>query len=372
MKIVVAPNAFKGSLSAVEAAHAIGRGVKRAHPDAEIICHAMSDGGDSLLEVLVEHYHASTIVSVVNDPLGKKIKAEWGLLPEKKLAIIELAKASGLTLLNENELDPVNSSTFGTGELIKQALDYGCTRVLLGLGGSATVDGGLGICAALGLGLKDSSGAELAPCGANLSKITNLDLGQLDTRLGDCRIELITDVTNPLLGPQGAAAIFGPQKGADPEQVELLETGLTHWASMLESQTGVAVQNMTGAGAAGGVAGTLHALFGASILAGAEAVAELTGLENALEGATLVLTGEGKIDHQTISGKAPGTVATLARKHGVRCIGIGGKVGLGIGDLFDTTFQLCDDATPLQDCIDNAATLLENISEKAVTGFTKP
>lgn len=351
MKILLAPNALKGSLSAADAARAMAAGVRQAHPDAEIVELPVSDGGDGLVEVLLRAWTGSVRVSDrvpcerrtarVGGPLETQepVNATFLWLPESRQAVIEMAAASGLARvadrLTRGTLDPTRTTTRGTGELVRAALDLGAREVLVGLGGSATVDGGLGALAALGARFLDAGDRPVEPVAASLADVRRLDLAALDPRLApgsEARVEALCDVTNPLLGPTGAARVYGPQKGATPAQVEALEAGLTHLADLFVRQLGRDVRSLPGAGAAGGLGAALAAVLGARLSRGIERVLELVDLDRYLGGAhgvDLVLTAEGRLDEPTLRyGKAPAEVARRARNAGVPCIALAGEVFL--------------------------------------------
>jgi len=343
MKVLVAPTAFKGSLTACEAAAAMAAGARAADAEAQIVELPVSDGGDGLVEAVHRALGGPGGEPVelrtarVSGPLGEEaepVDASFLWLPERRWAVIEMATASGLaripSRLAAGRLDPTRTTTRGTGELIRAALDLGVRRVLVGLGGSATVDGGLGAVAALGLRCLDAAGQELEPVGASLSRIRHLDLAGLDPRVaatGTVHFEALCDVTNPLLGPEGAARVYGPQKGATPWQVEELEAGLTHLAGLFAEELERDVRSLPGAGAAGGLGAAHAALLDAALQRGIERVLELLDFDRHLDGTDVVLTAEGRIDEQTVRyGKAPAEVARRAREAGVPCIAFAGSV----------------------------------------------
>jgi len=333
MKILLAPNALKGSLSAVDAAAAMAEGVRQAGPGAAAQQLPVSDGGDGLVEALHRALGGELRSRRVTAPRAEEgpgwIDAPFLWLPQPRLAVVEMAAASGLARVPEELRDPTRTTSRGTGELISAALDLEATRVVVGIGGSATVDGGLGAVTALGGRFLDRDDRALEPVGASLGKVRRIDLSGLDPRLGQVRLEVLCDVDNPLLGPQGAAAIYGPQKGATPEQVEALEAGLARLADRIEEETGRDVRALPGAGAAGGLGAGLAGFFGAELHPGAERVLALTGFDEQLRDADLVLTAEGRLDLQTLRhGKAPAVVARRARDAGVPCIALAGSLEL--------------------------------------------
>lgn len=328
-RILLCPNAFKGSLTAIDAARAMAEGVARAGA-FEAVCLPLADGGDGTLETLVEATGGSLHTVVVRDPLGRPVTAAWGRLggAQNDIAVIEMAQASGLRLLRPEEYDPLHASTWGTGELMQHALDAGCRRLLVGIGGSATNDGGAGMAQALGFRLLDREGKELPPGGSVLAR---LDRIEIDSRRLPSGWEVIVacDVDNPLCGPEGAAAIYGPQKGATPAQVRELDTALAHYASILHRTFGRAVAEVPGAGAAGGLGAGLLAFCAARLQAGTEMVLEVTGFDALLANCDLVLTGEGRIDGQTTRGKVVAGVARRAKKAGVPVVALAGSVEEG-------------------------------------------
>ena len=328
VKIVIAPDSFKESVSAPDAAAAIARGVKAACPGAQTVCIPMADGGEGTVEAVLAAAGGQARERTVNDALGHKVDAVWGLL-EDGTAIIEMAAAAGLELIAPSKRDPMRASSHGVGELILAALDAGAERIILGLGGSATNDGGAGMLTALGLRLLDQDGRSLPPGGGALGQLASIDMRGLDPRLAKTSIVIASDVDNPLCGPQGASHVFGPQKGATPEQVQTLDAMLGHFADICARQLGSDRRHDAGAGAAGGLGFAAKTFLNAHFRPGVEIVAELGGLAQAMEGATLAFTGEGRMDAQTLRGKTPAGVARAARKAGVRCIAICGCVGDG-------------------------------------------
>jgi glycerate kinase len=336
IKIVCAPNPFKGSLSANRAAGAMARGAARAAPDAEIVTIPFSDGGDGLVEVVAEILDGAKVAHEVSGPLFRPVRAEYCLLRSSSTAAIEMARASGLSLLDPEELDPLQTTTLGTGELIAHALDQGVTRILVGIGGSATNDGGVGMAAALGARFLDENQAPISPRGGALSSLARIDLSGMDHRLDDVQIDAVCDVDNPLLGPAGASRVYGPQKGADPDQVELLEEGMENLARLISRDLGLEVRDRPGAGAAGGLGAGLLAFLGAELRSGIDLMLEMTDLEARLERAGLVLTAEGRVDGQTFFGKGPLGVARAARSRGVPCVLLAGSVDPDLPDIGST------------------------------------
>jgi len=322
MRIVVAPDKFKGSLDADGVAAAVAAGITAVRPGAEVLLRPIADGGDGTVAAALRAGYRSLPVTV-SGPDGRPVSAVVAV--QGGTAVVELATAAGLTLA---PLTPMTATTHGVGELVRAALDAGARRVVLGIGGSATTDGGAGMLQALGVRLLDAGGAELPPGGAALAHLDRVDTGGLDPRLAGVEVVVASDVDNPLTGPHGAAHVFAPQKGADPAQVEELDAALTRWAEVLRRDLGVDVAGRPGAGGAGGTAAGAMAVLGATVVSGAGLVCDLVGLGDALAGADLVLTGEGALDLQTLHGKAPAVVAERARAAGVRCLGLAGVVQL--------------------------------------------
>jgi glycerate kinase len=373
MKIVIAPDSFKGSLSAASAAEAIAKGVRRCVPDADIIEIPIADGGEGTLSSLLAATDGERVTITVAGPLGTEVNASYGLLEHGSVAVIEMAEASGLCLLTEEQRNPALTTTYGTGELIRDALERGCRRFLLTVGGSATNDGGTGMLQALGMRLLGSAGQPVPLGGGYLNDITVIEDSQWDSRIAESTFLIATDVQNPLIGEQGATRIFGPQKGATPPMIEQLELGMTHWADIVTPKTGVKLHDRPGAGAAGGLCGAYLAFFPASLRRGIDVVLEYTRLGEQLAGANLVITGEGRIDHQTASGKAPMGVAQLAKQHGVPAVALAGSVGAGIDVLhaegIHSVHSIINEPMTLQEAIKRAPLLLEQTAEQVVRTF---
>lgn len=333
MKVICAPDDFKESLSAGEAAAAMARGVQRAWPTAIVDQCPIADGGDGTVEAIYAATKGQVIATPVAGPRGDMATARWCLVPacegRPATAVIEMAAASGMAMLAPQLRDPMVTSSFGTGQLILAALDAGAQRLILGIGGSATNDGGCGAAAALGARFVNAAGQVIGPqiTGGQLASITEVDLSGLDPRLDDVEIQVACDVRNPLIGPQGAAAIYGPQKGATAEQVELLDAGLAHLAEVIQQSGGANVAELPGAGAAGGMGWGMMVFLAARLRSGVGLVLEAAGFEHRVIGADLCLTGEGRLDGQSLAGKACLGVATAARRHGVDTIALVGEVG---------------------------------------------
>lgn len=326
MRVLIAPQEFKGSLTAVQAAAAIQQGVLAAMPDATIDRAPVADGGPGTVEAIVHAANGRTSIARVDGPLGAPVDARWGRIDSGRTAVIEMAAASGLTLLRADELNPRRASTHGTGQLIKHALDSGVERILIGVGGSATNDGGAGMAEALGAVLLDESGDRLPPGGAALANLARIQVEDLDRRLAGVEITVLCDVQNPLLGPEGASAVYGPQKGADPTCVAQLDRALANFSGILERDLGAQVAEILGAGAAGGLGAGLMAFCGATLQSGFAAVSDAVGLAERIARADLVITGEGKLDTQSAYGKTVAGVASLSALATTPCLAVAGLI----------------------------------------------
>lgn len=333
MNIVVAPDSFKGSLSALEVGKAITAGVLRAKPTTKIRIIPMADGGEGTLEAILTAVNGTKIAVSASDPLGRKMDAYIGVL-EDETCIVELAQAAGLYLLSPSERNPLVTSTYGFGQCIKAGLDHGCRKFILALGGSATNDAGLGMLQALGYRFLNKNREEVGAGGVVLDQIDRIDISQADERLAQSTFIVASDVDNPFIGPNGASKVYAPQKGASPKIVEQLEHNLTHFANLLQATMQVNIHDVPGAGAAGGVAGAILAFLPARLESGAKVIAQITGLEQAIAGTDLVITGEGKIDGQTMHGKTVYHIAQIAKKHAVPTVAFVGSIGDGIDVLY--------------------------------------
>jgi len=335
MKIVVAPDSFKGSLIAIEVSDAIEKGIKEVFPEAEIVKIPMADGGDGTVQCLVNATGGEILKEKVVGPLRDEVLASYGILGDKKTAVIEMAEASGLTLVPENKRNPLITTTYGTGQLIKAALDHGCRKMIIGIGGSATNDGGAGMVQALGVRLLDKQAKEIGFGGAELLNIHHIDIVQMDSRIDKLEILVASDVKNPLCGPTGATRIYGPQKGATEEMMIILEKSLSHFAEIIKKDLNKDIKNIPGVGAAGGLGAALMAFLDAKLKPGIEIIIKAVKLEEIVKDADLVITGEGKIDSQTIYGKVPVGVAKIAKKYHVPIVSISAlidKSGLIVKD----------------------------------------
>lgn len=327
-RVLIAPQSFKGSADAVAVAAAIARGVKRVWPDAATIEMPLADGGEGTVRALVHASRGDLRHTRVHDPLLREIDAEWGVLGDRTTAVVEMAAANGLPLLREEERDPRRTSTRGTGELILAAAASGAHRIVIGIGGSATNDGGAGMARAFGYRFFDAGGQELPEGGAALARLTRID-GQTDPRLVRPSIDVACDVRNPLLGAEGASAVFGPQKGATPDMVRELDAALTRYADVVERFVGRNVRDVPGAGAAGGLGAGLVAFLDARLVSGAQLVLDALGFDKRLDGASLVITGEGRIDGQSAYGKLTQAVTAAAGRRGVPVVAVAGMLGEG-------------------------------------------
>ena len=356
--VLLVPNAFKGAASAHEAAAAMASGFEQSRLDCKCIKLPIADGGDGSLPIIAAYLNAEIRSESVLGPSGSELKASWGWAAESGTAIIELAEASGIRHQSAEDLNPWINTTFGTGQLIDIALRHGAKKIVLAVGGSATVDGGVGILEALGVHFYHEEDKLSKINAQQLEKITRIDVPK---SLRSIDFEILCDVENPLLGTQGAAHVFGPQKGASSEDVHLLEEGLHHLAKVIEEQTGVSVGGMKYAGASGGVSGSLHALLGAKLVSGAEKILQWSGFKNHLVDADYVVTGEGRIDEQTTYGKAPGLIASHAHTQGKYVIGLAGSIADEVLSLpnFDILLSINQGTTDLQEAISNTRQNLE-------------
>ncbi|EML4684675.1 TPA: glycerate kinase [Citrobacter amalonaticus] len=359
MKIVIAPDSYKESLSALEVANAIEQGFREIWPDADYVKLPVADGGEGTVEAMVAAT-AGRIVDVnVTGPLGEPVTAFFGLSGDERTAFIEMAAASGLEQVPVALRDPLKTTSWGTGELIRHALDAGVDHIIIGLGGSATNDGGAGMVQALGAKLLDARQNEIGKGGAALDALTRIDISQLDPRLAACRIEVACDVTNPLTGKEGASAVFGPQKGATVETIDRLDTALVHYAQIIARDLEVDVLELTGGGAAGGMGAALYAFCGAQLRRGIEIVTDALQLDACVADADLVVTGEGRMDSQTIHGKVPVGVAKVAKRYHKPVIGIAGSLTADVGIVhehgLDAVFSVIYTICTLDDALKNAA-----------------
>ena len=376
MKIVIAPDSYKESLSALEVATQIELGFKEIFPDAQYIKVPMADGGEGTVQAMIEATQGRRVEVDVTDPLGRQVASFYALTGDGATAMIEMAAASGLAMVPPAQRNPLLTTSYGTGELIKAALDAGARHLILGIGGSATNDGGAGMLQALGVKLLDVAGNELERGGAPLAQLERIDVSGIDARLAECVVEVACDVDNPLTGERGASAIFGPQKGATPEMVAQLDASLKHFAQIILRDLGVDVDAVAGAGAAGGMGAAMMAFLKGQLRPGCEIIAKAVDLDTAVQGADLVITGEGRIDQQTIFGKTPFGVATVARKHGVPVVGIAGGLGSnaqvvhehGIDAIFSVLSRICTLPEAVAEAEFNVRTAARNIAAVIAIG----
>ena len=367
MNIVIAPDSFKECLSAQEVAANIAVGVRKVLPAATIHEIPISDGGEGVLETLLNgvggHRHSVTVM----DPLMRPITAEYGILDDNKTAVIEMAKASGLELLKEQEKNPIITTTFGTGQLIKDALNRGCTKIIIGIGGSATNDGGAGMVRALGAKFLNEDSEEIKEGGGNLNELSKIDLSNFDKRIQNCEVIVACDVSNPLTGVQGASMVYGSQKGGSRKDLEFLDSNLAHFANTIKSTLGKDISSIPGAGAAGGTGAGLMAFLNGELVNGIELILKTLRIEEIIKQADLVFTGEGKIDEQTLHGKTISGIASMAKKHGVPVIVVTGKIGEGIEDIYNigvsAVYSIVNKPMELKEAIDQAPLLLQDCSK---------
>lgn len=370
MKIVIAPDSYKESLSALEVATAIEQGFREIFPDADYVKLPVADGGEGTVEVMVAATQGGIIKVRVTGPLGENAEGFYGLSGDEQSAFIEMAAASGLEMVAPSLRNPLKTTSWGTGELIRHALDAGVKHIIIGIGGSATNDGGAGMVQALGAKLLDADGNPIGLGGGELEKLARIDISELDTRLADCRIEVACDVTNPLTGEEGASAVFGPQKGATPEMIARLDDALTHYAKIIARDLDIDVLNLEGGGAAGGMGAALYAFCGAELRQGIEIVTDALHLDKHVADADLVITGEGRIDSQTIHGKVPVGVAKVAKRYNKPVIGIAGSltadVGVvhqhGIDAVFSVIYTVCTLEEALESAEENVRMAARNIA----------
>lgn len=368
---VLAPDSFKESMSAKRACEAMERGIRKVLPDAEILHVPMADGGEGTVDALVDGSKGTRVEVVVSGPLPtEKVTTYYGLLADQKTAVMEMAKANGIELLAERKRNPLLTSTYGTGEMIKSALEHGVEKIIIGIGGSVTNDGGAGMAQALGVRLLDEAGRELSVGGGALAKLATVDITNVDPRLKNTEIIIASDVTNPLTGPTGASVVFGPQKGATPEMVNELDSNLVHYAEVIKRDLTIDVKNQPGAGAAGGLGAGLLVFTGASLRSGVELVTELTHLEDKISQADYVFTGEGGMDFQTKFGKAPYGVAKAAKKYHKPVFACAGYIGEQVEVLYDegitAIFGILGKSGSLDDALQAGEANLERTVENIV------
>ncbi len=365
MRFIVAPDSYKGSLSALEVANSIARGILKVFPEAEVLKVPIADGGEGTVEALVTATGGEMIFTEVSGPLNEAVEACWGILGDGETAVIEMAAASGLTLIPKDRRNPLITTTYGTGELIKAALDKGLRKLIIGIGGSATNDGGAGVAQALGVKLLDSEGNELPPGGAALINLAAIDLSGLDRRLQESTIMVACDVDNPLCGERGASAVFGPQKGASQEMVAELDAALQNYQMIACKATGRNIAELPGAGAAGGLGAGLMFFTSAKLRPGVDIVIEATGLRDMVAKADLVITGEGCTDFQTAFGKAPVGVAKLANQLAVPVVCLSGSLGQGHQDVLNFGIDALMNIIPYPVCLEECMANVDVFTEEA-------
>ncbi len=372
MNIVIAPDSFKGNLTAMQVAQAIEQGVRRVLPDARCVAVPMADGGEGTVQSLVDATGGRFVHHPVTGPAGAQVHARYGILKDGVTAVIEMAEASGLPLVKGADRNPMRTTTFGTGELLAHAMKRGARRIIIGIGGSATNDGGAGMAQALGAKFLDARGRPITThaAGGMLNRITGIDISAMHRRLAQTTIIVACDVDNPLYGPRGASHVFGPQKGATPAMVKSLDANLRYFGNLVRKELGVDMRSLKGAGAAGGLGGGLVAFCNAELRSGVDIVIDATGLDAKLREADLVITGEGRVDFQTAFGKTPAGVARAARRHGVPVLAIGGGLGDDARGVFDHGIDALSAAVArdmdLDEALAHARTYIANAAERAM------
>jgi glycerate 2-kinase len=368
MKIVVAPDSFKGSMLSADASRSIQKALLEIDSTIEVVNLPMADGGEGTVDAILAAVGGEKIIKTVEDPLGRPVEAAFGWIKSQKTAVVETAAASGLPLLHESERNPYLASTYGTGQLIKSALDQGAETIILGIGGSATVDGGTGCFQALGVKFMNAIGGEMKMCGGNLRGVERIDLSELDDRLKDVTFIVASDVTNPLLGEEGAVAVFGPQKGVKKAELPVFEEGMTHYAAVISKATGRSLINEPGSGAAGGFGFSLQSFLNVELKSGFTLISEIGKLELHIASADLVITGEGKMDTQSLYGKVPIGVARLARKYKVPVVAFSGQIA---GDMkaykkegLSLVFPIVDEPMLLSEAMEIGEELLYKASKR--------
>lgn len=370
MNILICPDSFKESLCASDAGKNIMKGIQKVFPDAACKIIPMADGGEGTVEVLIASAGGRYIETTVHDPLMRAVRATYGILSDKTTAVIEMAAASGLPLLNHHERNPVITTTYGTGELIKSALDHNCKRIIVGMGGSATLDAGTGMAQALGIEFKDQQVITVIKGGGSLNRITDIDFSKIDPRLKNCEIIAACDVSNPLTGKNGAAYVYGPQKGATHKQIRTLDENLRHLTSIIRKSMNVDIENKFGTGSAGGLGAGLMAFLNARLESGFDLIAQMVGLRHGIKWADLIITGEGKMDQQTSFGKVPGGISAMAKPLNKPIIAFTGWMDNKWYDMnssaFITAVPLADKPMSLKQSMADAGNLLEKAAERAM------
>ena len=370
MKVVAAIDSFKGSMTSLEVAAAFEKGVKKVYKDAEFIKIPLADGGEGTVKALIDNLDGKMVNIKVKDPLMRDIDSFYGISGDGKTAVIEMAAASGLPLLSPDERNPLKATTFGTGELIKDALEKGCREFIIGIGGSATNDAGTGMLSALGYIFLDENGNELEPNGENLINIKSFKDDKVMKEVSEAKFLIACDVDNPFYGTNGAAHVYGKQKGATGDIIKILDDGMRNFSNVIEKIKKTDISNISGSGAAGGLGGAFTAFFNSELKPGIDIITEKIELENKINGSDYVITGEGRIDFQSAMGKTPSGVAKLAKKYGIPVIAIGGSVDDEIGNIYDcgitAAFSIIDSPMTLGEAMDtkNAQRLVEKTAEQ--------
>ncbi|MCK0145424.1 glycerate kinase [Arenibacter sp. F26102] len=371
MNIVIAPDSFKECLSAKEVASNIAKGIRKITPHAKIHEIPISDGGEGVLEAIMTGAGGTRVPVLVMDPLLRQIKAEYGILNDNKTAVIEMAKASGLELLKEVEKNPLTTSTYGTGQLIKDALEKGCNKIIVGIGGSATNDGGAGMIRALGAKFLNDKGKEINEGGGSLNELHTIDLSNFDNKIQHCEVVVACDVSNPLTGINGASMVYGEQKGGNKEDLELLDGNLAHYANIIKTTLGLDISDIPGAGAAGGTGAGLMAFLRGSLVNGIELILETLKIEEYIKQADVVFTGEGKIDEQTLHGKTISGIAKMAKKYNVPVIVVTGKIGDNIDGIYNigvsAVYSIVNQPMDLKEAIRQAPELLQDCAKNIMS-----
>lgn len=369
MKVVIAPDSYKGSLTAMEVANSIEEGIIKYNKNIEVVKVPMADGGEGTVQALVDATGGKIINLKVCDPLLREIDSFYGILGDGKTAIIEMAAASGLNLLHKNELNPLITSTYGTGQILNDAIEKGCRKIIVGLGGSATNDGGAGMLRALGIRFLNKDGRDIPEGGGVLKNLYKIDKKNFNTEILKCEIIVACDVDNTLCGINGATNVFGPQKGASEDDIRILDEGLSEYSKIIKREFGVDVLNVSGSGAAGGT-GAAFLVIGAKLESGVDIVIRETNLVEDLKDSDIVFTGEGRIDFQTKFGKAPYGVAKEAEKIGLPVIAICGEIGEGYDELynhgFTSIFSIVNKPMTLEDSIKDSKKLINDVSERVI------
>ncbi len=369
-KVVIAPQEFKGSVSAIKVSEAISKGVKKVFPDAVITMIPIADGGDGTLKTLVESTGGKIISTDVTGPSGQMISAEWGALGDGNTAVIEMAKIAGLTLVSGTDRNPLFTTTYGLGEIVKYALDRNFRKFIIGIGGSATNDAGAGMAQALGVRLLDSSGKNISFGGSGLIDLQKIEMSDRDPRVNESRFLVACDVNNPLTGAQGASAVYGPQKGATPEMVKTLDDALYNFSQIVSRDIGKEINSLPGSGAAGGLGGGIVGLLDGQLIPGAKIILDLLGIDKKIIDSDLVITGEGQTDFQTVFDKAPISVAKIAKSLSIPCIAISGSLGQGFESVYDegigSISSILTSPMSLEEAIIHSEDLITSATEQAM------